>query len=59
MRSIQNTTLQGFNIPFSTPRGLFELYLRPRSTIIVPDTYSSKILENLIKRRMVKVTRVK
>lgn len=57
MRTVQNTTLQGFNIPFKTPTGLFEVYLRPKSIIAVPDTYQSSILETLIKRRMVKVVK--
>lgn len=59
MRSVKNTTLQGFNIPFNTNSGLVEVYLRPKSTIVVPDDYSSKIVDNLIKRRMVRVTRIK
>ena len=59
MKLIQNTTLQGLNIPLMTPKGIFDLYLRPKSSIVVPESYNGRILENLIKRRMVKVTKVK
>lgn len=58
MRLIQNTSLQGFNLPFNTPNGIFELYLFPRKSIIVPDTYTSKVVDTLIRRRMVKVTKI-
>lgn len=58
MRSLQNTTLQGFNIPFNTPNGLYDIYLRPKQTIQVPDDYSSKVMNNLILRRMLKITKI-
>lgn len=58
MRLIQNTSLQGFNLPFNTSTGLYELYLRPKSSVIVPDDYISKVVDTLIRRRMIKVTRI-
>ena len=58
MRLIQNTTLQGFNIPFNTPQGPWDFYLRPNQTVSIPESYSSIILDNLIKRRMVRVTKI-
>ena len=57
MRLIQNTSLQGHNIPLTTPEGPIEVYLRPKRTVEVPDNYSSKILENLIRRRILRVVR--
>ena len=57
MRLIQNTSLQGHNIPLNTPDGPIEVYLRPKRTVEVPESYSSKILENLIRRRILKVVR--
>lgn len=58
MRLIQNTSLQGFNLPFNTSNGLFELYLHPRNSIVVPDDYVSKVVDTLIRRRMIKVTKI-
>jgi hypothetical protein len=57
MRIIQNTSLQGFNVPFQTPSGLWEIYLRPKASISVPDSYKSIVLDNLLKRRMLKVVK--
>jgi hypothetical protein len=56
MRLIQNTSLQGLNIPFNTPNGILEIYLRPKASISIPANYQSKILETFIKRRLIKVT---
>lgn len=56
MKSIRNTTLQGFTIPFKTPEGLKEVFVRPRITIEVPDSYTSTVLDNLVKRRMFKLS---
>lgn len=56
MRLIQNTSLQGLNIPFNTPDGILEIYLRPKASISIPSNYQSKILDTFVKRRLVKVT---
>lgn len=56
MKVIRNTTLQAFSVPFKTPKGLQEVYVRPRQTIEVPDSYTSVVLDNLIKRRMFKMS---
>lgn len=56
MKVIRNTTLQAFNVPFKTPKGLQEVYVKPRQTIEVPDSYTSIVLDNLIKRRMFKMS---
>ena len=58
MLEIQNTTLQGFYIPFQTPEGLKEIYIRPRSSIKVPKSYSSVVLNNLLTRRMLRVVNI-
>jgi hypothetical protein len=55
MRIIQNTSLQGHRVPFATPTGPFEIFFRPKRAIMVPDSYTSKILENLIHRRILRV----
>lgn len=58
MKVIQNTTLQGFNIPFNTPNGIVDIYLRPKKAVVVPLSYSSQILNTLIKRKQIRVTKV-
>lgn len=58
MRLIQNTTLQGLGIPFLTPTGIWNAYLKPKDSILVPDSYQSVVLDTLLRRRMVKATKV-
>lgn len=58
MKVIQNTTLQGFNIPFNTPTGIVDIYLRPKKAVVVPLSYSSQILNTLIKRKQIRVTKI-
>lgn len=55
MRLIKNTSLQGLNLSFETPKGLYEVYLRPKESLMVPDSYKSKILDNYLRKRMIKV----
>lgn len=57
MQLIKNTSLQAFNIPFNTKKGMVEIYLRPKQELEVPDTYKSIVLDNLIRRRMIKVVK--
>ena len=42
-------------IPFKTPDGVRSLFLGPKSTTTVPDSWTSKVLTNLVKRRMARV----
>lgn len=58
MLNIQNTALQGFNIPFETPTGVKYVYIGPKSTLVLPSSYSSNVLNNLVRRKIVRVTRV-
>jgi len=58
MLKIQNTALQGFNIPFETPTGVKYAYIGPKSTLVLPSSYSSNVLNNLVRRKIVRVTRV-
>lgn len=57
MQIIQNTTSQSFNIPFNTPKGIVDIYLRAKTSIEIPNSYFSVVLNNLIKRKLVKVTK--
>jgi hypothetical protein len=58
MIEITNTTFQFLFIPFKTPFGVVDVSIGPKRTISLPETYSSKILQTLIKRRQVRVKRV-
>lgn len=58
MRLVQNTTLQGFYVTFNTNFGLHETYLKPKGSLMIPDHYTGKIFENLVKRRLLKVTKL-
>jgi hypothetical protein len=55
MRIVQNTTLQGFDVPFLTSNGLINIYVKAGSKISVPDGYESNVLDHLLKRRMFKI----
>jgi hypothetical protein len=41
-----------------TPTGPYNLFIKPKDRIAVPENYGGKILENLIKRRRIRVTKV-
>jgi len=58
MKSVKNTSLQGITIPFKTPEGVKSLFLAPKSSTTVPDSWDSKVLHNLVERRMAKVVYV-
>lgn len=58
MLKIQNTALQGFNIPFETPNGVKYIYIKPKGILSLPISYSSIVLENLVRRKIFRVTRV-
>ena len=56
MKIIRNTSMQGLSIPFATPKGVMTLFLAPKKQAEVPSQWKSKVLENLVHRRMVKMT---
>jgi len=58
MKSVKNTSLQGISIPFRTPEGVRSIFLAPKAKASVPDSWESKVLLNLVKRRMAKVVTV-
>ena len=58
MKIIKNTSLQGINIPFGTPEGTKTFFFAPKQEKEVPDTWKSKVAENLVHRRMVRITNV-
>ena len=56
MKVIKNTSMQGLSIPFATPKGVKTIFLAPKQQTEVPVKWKSKIAENLVHRRMVKMT---
>jgi len=58
MKVIKNTSMQGLSIPFGTPEGIKTVFIRSKKQIEVPDSWRSKVVENLVHRRMVKLTYV-
>jgi hypothetical protein len=58
MKTIRNTSMQGLSIPFGTPEGIRSIFIAPKKQIEVPDTWKSSISENLVHRRMLKITHI-
>lgn len=58
MKIVKNTSMQGLSIPFGTPKGVKTVFVRSKKQIEVPDNWRSTVVENLVHRRMVKLTYV-
>ena len=58
MKIVKNVSMQGFSVPFGTPEGVKTVFLGPKKQIEVPDNWRSKVAENLVFRRMAKLTYV-
>jgi hypothetical protein len=58
MKIVKNTSMQGLTVPFKTPTGITSIFLAPKAKVDVPDTWTSKVLVNLVQRRMIKLTTV-
>ena len=56
MKVVKNTTHQGLSVCFIKPNGTEHVFIKPRSSVNVPDTWGGEILDNLIKKRMLKVS---
>ena len=56
MKILKNTSMQGLSVPFGTPEGVKTVFVSPRQQIEVPDNWKSKVAENLVRRRMTKLT---
>jgi hypothetical protein len=56
MKIFKNTSMQGFSIPFGTPQGVKTIFVGPKKQIEVPNNWRSKVVENLVHRRMGKLT---
>jgi len=56
MKIFKNTSMQGLSIPFGTPEGVKTVFVGPKKQIEVPNNWRSKVVENLVHRRMGKLT---
>jgi len=58
MKIVKNISMQGFSVSFGTPEGVKTFFLAPKQQVEVPDKWKSKVAENLVQRRMVRMTHV-
>lgn len=58
MRVITNTSLQGIFLPFITNEGEKVYFLAAKATIKVPEAYQSKIVDTLVKRRILRSRKI-
>jgi hypothetical protein len=56
MKQIINECLQALQVCLVTPEGNKMYRLEPRQSVVVPASYLSKMIKNLQRRRMVKVS---
>jgi len=55
MKVVRNTSMEGFSIPFGTSEGVKTFFLAPKQQVEVPSNWKSRVAENLVHRRMVKI----
>ena len=55
MKTVKNVSMQGISVPFGTPMGPKTFFIAPRGKVQVPDSWKSKIAENLVHRRLLKI----
>ena len=58
MKIIRNTSMQGLSLHFATKEGPKAIFLAPKQQVEVPDSWKSRVTENLVHRRMIKLTHV-
>jgi len=58
MKILKNKSMQGLSVPFATPEGVKTIFIGPKKQIEVPNNWKSKVAENLVHRRMAKLTYV-
>jgi hypothetical protein len=56
MKSITNKSLQSFSIFFQTEKGPQSFRLKPRKTVVVPETYISDQIRTMARRRLLKIS---
>ena len=56
MKTIKNISMQGLSLPFGTPEGPKSIFLAPREQVEVPNNWNCRVVENLVHRRMVRMS---
>jgi hypothetical protein len=55
MKSITNTSLQSWSLPFRTSEGIKSFFLTPRQTIKVPTSYLTEDVVRYQERNLIKI----
>jgi len=55
MKSITNNSLQSFDVFLMTERGIETVWMTPKKTIVVPESYITDQIKNCAKRRIFKI----
>ena len=58
MKSITNTSLQSWSLPFRTPEGVKTFYLTPKQTIKVPASYLTDDVIRYQQRNLITIKNV-
>lgn len=56
MKRLKNDSLQTFSFYLITETGEREFWLKPKESIVIPETYLTSQVRNLLKRRLFKIT---
>ena len=55
MKSVTNTSLQSWSLPFRTEKGVKDFYLTPKQTIKVPASYITDHVIRFQKRNLISI----
>jgi hypothetical protein len=58
MKTVKNTSMQGIYVAFETPAGPLQKFIASKASIQVPDSWGGCAVDNMIRRRMLKVTHI-
>jgi len=56
MKVITNQSLQSWQIFFQTQKGVESYRLKPRKSVVVPESYISDQIKTMVRRRLLKIT---
>jgi len=56
MKRLKNDSLQTFSIYLLTESGEKEYWLKPKESLVIPESYLTDQVRNLLKRRLFKLT---
>ena len=58
MKVVKNTSMQGIYVAFETPTGPVQKFIASKASVQVPDSWGGRAPDNMIRRRMLKVTHI-